>query len=213
MNSIFSLKKRSKIVFVCAVVCILMCIGIVFWYNSFGYKLFDNICYYDNDMNFHYFNGLRKPISCIMYIILILIIIIMVRVIIKTIYPNKKLNISTYIRSSIICILILGLLVYQLFDLDINHIIVGDNGFYKIDHLIIHSQFEEYQFSYFDNHAPKLLGNEVFFCEIKNNEDNVGWKRELFIGQYTDNIDKLMSELDHRTKSKYQLVSQLNKSK
>ena len=211
MQYILSLKKTSKITFVCAVGCILMCIGIVFWYNSFGYKLFDNISYYDNEMNFHYFNGLRKPTSCIIYIVLILIIIISIRAIIKIIYPNKKLNI--YIRGCIICILIFGFLVYELFNLDISHIIVSNTGFYKIDHLITHSQFEEYQFSYFENHAPQLLGNEVFFCEIENNEDNVGWRRELFIGQYTDNIDKLMSELDRRTKSKYQLVSQLNKSK
>ena len=42
-----------------------------------------------------------------------------------------------------------------------------------------------------------------YFCEVKTN--NAGWNRENFIGVESDNICKLVNELDTRTNSEYQL--------
>lgn len=60
-----------------------------------------------------------------------------------------------------------------------------------------------YNFDYLKTHNIQLLDGEVYFCEVKPN--NAGWNRENFIGVESDNICKLVNELDTRTNSEYQL--------
>ena len=58
------------------------------------------------------------------------------------------------------------------------------------------------------NEVLKTIKGEIYekddyFCEVKTN--NAGWNRENFIGVESDNICKLVNELDTRTNSEYQL--------
>ena len=58
------------------------------------------------------------------------------------------------------------------------------------------------------NEVLKTIKGEIYekddyFCEVKPN--NAGWNRESFIGVESDNICKLVNELDTRTNSEYQL--------
>lgn len=189
--------------------CILICIGIICCYNMISSARFDNLCYYDNEMNFHYFNGLEKPISCMIYMINIIIIIFMAEIIIKSMYTGKRLNIFTRTKRYIIYVFILGIIISPLFKLDINHIIVSDNGFYNIKNLLLQSEFRAYSFNCFDEHFFMVQRNEIYLCYRKNDADGMGWRKELFIGYNSDNVYKLVKELDIRTNYKYELYDHL----
>ncbi len=210
LQYIKKLSTTLKILFIGVLFCIVICMGIIFWYSNINIALLDNISYYDKNMNFHYWYGFEKPISCMLYIIILSIILIMIKLIVKFICPNSKKKKSIYFVNFVICIFLYGILVYNLFNLKIGHIIVSGNGFYNIDNLIIKSNFEEYSYNYFDNHFPQLLDKRVFFCETKS--DYTEWKQDLFLGYYSDNIYELTNELDYRTEYKYQLTSTLKKT-
>ena len=49
----------------------------------------------------------------------------------------------------------------------------------------------------------EIYEKDDYFCEVKTN--NAGWNRESFKGVESDNICKLVDELDTRTNSEYHL--------
>lgn len=205
---IHRLSTVSKVLVIGALCCILVCIGIVCWYSHIDTALLDNISYYDKEEHFHYYYGLEKPISCIVYMVILSIILIILKLVVKYICYKKEITKKVRFIRLIVYILLYGILIYNLFNVEIGHIITSEEEFYVIDNLIIQSNFKEYSYSYFDDHFPQQLGKEVYFCGVENDGKNIGWKRDLLVGQYSDNLYHLLSELDYKTEYQYKLTSQ-----
>lgn len=93
--------------------------------------------------------------------------------------------------------------VYGILSSEIRQVVVEDTGFYVYKHSVKNLDSQWYNFDYLKTHNIQLLDGEVYFCEVKPN--NAGWNRESFIGVESDNICKLVNELDTRTNSEYQL--------
>lgn len=203
----------SKVLTVMAICCIFICIGIICWYSNIDTALLDSVGYYDKGMHFHYYYGLEKPVSCMLYIILLGLILIMIRIVVGGIEINNERKASAVFISFIICVFLFAILFHNLFSLKIGHIIVSEDRFYIIENIIVKSNFEEYPYSCLDSYSFQAQGKEIYFCRVENNENYSKWERKFLIGRYSNNVYKLLNELDNRTEYKYQITTKFNQSK
>lgn len=202
-------KMTPKMKIIAAACCMAACIGILFCYISIGGAAIDSLVYYDSKMNFHYYSGLEKPVTVIVYVFSMIIVIIMLWIVLRQIMDKKSLSISSFIKSCMIYIVVMGMIAYQLFNLSISHIIVNDSGFYIIDNLLVNSEFRECSYDYFEDHVPAIQGDKVYFFRRENSDAGARMEMERYIGMYSGKMENLMAEFDSRTDNKYKLEQKL----
>lgn len=203
------IKMSSKKKIIAALCCMAACIGLLFCYRSIVDTAVDSWVYYDSETNFHYFSGLGKPVSCIVYMSGMIVIIVMLWIVLRQLTDKKTMSVFSFIKSCAIYIVLIGMITYELFNLDISHIIVSDRGFYIIDNLLVNSEFSEYSYDYFEDHVPVIQGDKVYLFRRESNSAGGSMKMERYIGMYSDKMEKLMAELDRYTDNKYKLEQKL----
>lgn len=199
----------SKKKIVAALCCMAACIGLLFCYKSIADPAADSLVYYDSETNLHFFSGLGKPVSCIVYMFGMIVIIVMLWIVLRQLTDKKSLSVFSFIKSCAIYIVLIGMIAYELFNLDISHIIVNDRGFYIIDNLLVNSEFREYSYDYFEDHVPVIQGDKVYLFRRESSSAGISMERERYIGMYSDKMKELMAELDRYTENKYKLEQKL----
>lgn len=199
----------SKKKIVAALCCMAACIGLLFCYKSIADQAADSLVYYDSETNLHFFSGLGKPVSCIVYMFGMIVIIVMLWIVLRQLTDKKSLSVFSFIKSCAIYIVLIGMIAYELFNLDISHIIVNDRGFYIIDNLLVNSEFREYSYDYFEDHVPVIQGDKVYLFRRESSSAGISMERERYIGMYSDKMKELMAELDRYTENKYKLEQKL----
>ncbi len=202
-------KMSSKKKIVAALCCMAACIGLLFCYKSIADPAADSLVYYDSETNLHFFSGLGKPVSCIVYMFGMIVIIVMLWIVLRQLTDKKSLSVFSFIKSCAIYIVLIGMIAYELFNLDISHIIVNDRGFYIIDNLLVKSEFREYSYDYFEDHVPVIQGDKVYLFRRESSSAGISMERERYIGMYSDKMKELMAELDRYTENKYKLEQKL----
>lgn len=202
-------KMSSKKKIVAALCCMAACIGLLFCYKSIADPAADSLVYYDSETNLHFFSGLGKPVSCIVYMFGMIVIIVMLWIVLRQLTDKKSLSVFSFIKSCAIYIVLIGMIAYELFNLDISHIIVNDRGFYIIDNLLVNSEFREYSYDYFEDHVPVIQGDKVYLFRRESSSAGISMERERYIGMYSDKMKELMAELDRYTENKYKLEQKL----
>lgn len=202
-------KMSSKKKIVAALCCMAACIGLLFCYKSIADPAADSLVYYDSETNLHFFSGLGKPVSCIVYMFGMIAIIVMLWIVLRQLTDKKSLSVFSFIKSCAIYIVLIGMIAYELFNLDISHIIVNDRGFYIIDNLLVNSEFREYSYDYFEDHVPVIQGDKVYLFRRESSSAGISMERERYIGMYSDKMKELMAELDRYTENKYKLEQKL----
>ena len=202
-------KMSSKKKIVAALCCMAACIGLLFCYRSIADPAADSLVYYDSETNLHFFSGLGKPVSCIVYMFGMIVIIVMLWIVLRQLTDKKSLSVFSFIKSCAIYIVLIGMIAYELFNLDISHIIVNDRGFYIIDNLLVNSEFREYSYDYFEDHVPVIQGDKVYLFRRESSSAGISMERERYIGMYSDKMKELMAELDRYTENKYKLEQKL----
>lgn len=199
----------SKKKIVAALCCMAACIGLLFCYKSIADPAADSLVCYDSETNLHFFSGLGKPVSCIVYMFGMIVIIVMLWIVLRQLTDKKSLSVFSFIKSCAIYIVLIGMIAYELFNLDISHIIVNDRGFYIIDNLLVNSEFREYSYDYFEDHVPVIQGDKVYLFRRESSSAGISMERERYIGMYSDKMKELMAELDRYTENKYKLEQKL----
>ena len=202
-------KMSSKKKIVAALCCMAACIGLLFCYKSIADPAADSLVCYDSETNLHFFSGLGKPVSCIVYMFGMIVIIVMLWIVLRQLTDKKSLSVFSFIKSCAIYIVLIGMIAYELFNLDISHIIVNDRGFYIIDNLLVNSEFREYSYDYFEDHVPVIQGDKVYLFRRESSSAGISMERERYIGMYSDKMKELMAELDRYTENKYKLEQKL----
>ena len=180
--------KAKNYSFIIEILVITAWIGLLWWYTKFA--VFDSFAFYDAEHNYHYIGGLRNIISCFIYLLSTVVILLRFRANLKKYSAKKCLYGICFVG-----IIFIITCVYGILSSEIRQVVVEDTGFYVYKHSVKNLDSQWYNFDYLKTHNIQLLDGEVYFCEVKPN--NAGWNRESFIGVESDNICKLVNELNN----------------